>query len=274
MTWAELTEQISALLEPWAVGDRRAVGTTRCGAAANASVQEHLPHLPQVREERPGRACIDLIVEREADRVTRVDYEGYSPGQTLAHLGLVRQAQEYAAAVPGPVGSAGPAVLAALRLVLAQEDVHHTSQVTFRRPGLRWPWPVSPPTRAGCAGSSWSAPRSGSPVKHPRIDFGRWSGQHEALAAMTTWDRAERMAAYYAEPRPHPAQIRTAAADFPGPVTVLHGELDLHPTTRQARDFAALFPHGEAVELAGAGHYPWLDDAETFGDALVAALHR
>jgi pimeloyl-ACP methyl ester carboxylesterase len=33
-----------------------------------------------------------------------------------------------------------------------------------------------------------------------------------------------------------------------------------------------LFPHGEAVALTGAGHYPWLDDTETFGDALLAAL--
>ncbi|QFG69972.1 alpha/beta fold hydrolase [Ornithinimicrobium pratense] len=388
MTWAELTEQIGALLEPWDVGDPQGGEDYLLWCGNYALVQEHLPHLPQVREQRSGRACIDLTVEREAGRVTRVDYEGYSPGETLSHLGLVRQSQEYAAAVPGSVASAGPAVLAALRLLLQQEDVRHTGEGAYRmlgtepagtaelgldvvRPALvlpggplldthylgdlggaahrhplavvDLPWrrvtelvPVVDAARADLGPDSvnliahsagaalalaylaahpdrvrglvlvcpairvagvvedadgvealiarrcaqdkeYAAARaavdcSGTPVEHPRISFGRWSEQHEALAATTTGDRADRLAAYYAEPLPDTEQIREAAAGFAGPVTVLHGELDLHPTTRQARDLAALFPHGEAVELAGAAHYPWLDDTDTFVDALLAAL--
>lgn len=387
MTWEELTAQISGLLEPWDVGGPQGGGDYQLWCGSYALMRERMPHLPQVWEVRQPNACIDLNVERSGDRVTRVDYEGYSPGETLAQLGLVRQAQEYAAAVPGPVESAGPAVLAALRRVLTPEDVRRTSHGTYRMLGTEpagapardqdahptlvlpggplldshylgdlagvadrhpfigvdLPWLrvaelvpvvdavrdalgldhvdlvahsagaalaltylaahpdrvrrlvlVCPAVRTagvaddpegvaavigrrcavdeGYAAATAAVDHTGAPVDHPRTSFGRWSEQHEALAARSTWDRPERLAAYYAEPPPDTAVIRAAAASFTGPVTVLHGELDLHPTVRQAEQLAMLFPHGEAVALTGAGHYPWLDDTETFGDALLAAL--
>lgn len=413
MTWEELTGQISALLEPWETGPRQGGDGQWLWCGSYVLVRDRLPHLPQVWEDQPPNACIDLTVEREGDRVTRVDFEGYSLGETLARLGLVRQAQEYAAAVPGPVEVAGPALLTALRRILEPEDVHGAGEGTYRLLGterptgsavprpdrvvgprpegavgprldcaavrpdrahaalflpggplldshylgdlggaadlhpfvavdlprrrvdelepvvdsardalgldrvdlvahsagaalalaylaarpdrVHWLVLVCPAVRAAGVADDPDGVRAvitrrsadeeyaaalaavddtGAPVDHPRLSFGRWSEPHEALAVTTTWDRPERLAVYYAEPRPDTEQIRAAAADFPRPVTVLHGELDLHPTVRQAEQLAALFPHGEAVELRGAAHYPWLDDAEAFGQTLLAALRR
>lgn len=388
MTWEDLIEQLSVLLEPWKAGVPQGGEDYQLWCGSYALVRERLPHLPQVWVEQPPTACIDLTVEREGNRVTKADYEGYSPGEALARLGLVRQAQEYAAAVPGPVEVAGLALLTALRRLLTPKDQHHAGEGTYRmlgteqpadaedprqhdaRPGLVLPGGplldshylgdlggvadrhpliavdlprrrvaelvpvvdaarealgpdgvdlvahsagaalalaylashpgrvrrlvlVCPAVRAAgiaddrdgvdavithrsadeeYAAALAAVDHTGAPVDHPRISFGRWSEQHHQLAGTTVQDRPERLAAYYAEPRPDTEQIRAAAAAFPGPVAVLHGELDLHPTVRQAEQLAALFPRGKAVALTGAGHYPWLDDAETFGDALLTAL--
>ncbi|WP_391858972.1 hypothetical protein [Streptomyces rhizosphaerihabitans] len=37
-------------------------------------------------------------------------------------------------------------------------------------------------------------------------------------------------------------------------------------------EFAALFPHAELVVQPGAGHFPWLDDADAFVAATAAFL--
>lgn len=50
------------------------------------------------------------------------------------------------------------------------------------------------------------------------------------------------------------------------PVLVVHGEQDTDP--RRAREVAELAPRGRYVEIAGAGHSPWLEQR----DALRAAL--
>lgn len=381
----QLLEEIGAVLAPVEgaapqFGEHEDTGFEEallcCSAAA---FRERHPHLPQADPGVSDAPCIDLEVIRDGDRLVTARLEGLTPDEMLATVGLVAQAQEYAAAVPGPIATAGPALLTALRQILAPQEVHPTGGTTYRREGEgtdpvlvlpggpllesrylgtlggladRTPLAVvdlprrrvdelvdvveavradlgleradllahsagavlalavlaEHPDRvrrlvlvcpavgaAGVAddpegvaqvqrrraaadeGYAAALRDAGQPqgaLEGQRLSFGAWSPQHRQLAVSTTWGRQERLAAYYAEPRPDPQRLRAAAAAFPGPVTVLHGADDRHPTGRQARELAALFPQGEAVELAGAGHYPWLDDAEAFGAAVGAALGR
>lgn len=104
-----------------------------------------------------------------------------------------------------------------------------------------------------------------------RIFFGRWDERAEQVARHTLPDRQERLSAYYAEPRPDADRLRSAAAGFAGRVTIVHGELDLHPTPRQALDLAELFTQApvHVVRVEGAGHYPWLDDPGAFVAAVA-----
>jgi pimeloyl-ACP methyl ester carboxylesterase len=53
-------------------------------------------------------------------------------------------------------------------------------------------------------------------------------------------------------------------------VLVLAGALDLQRPPRTAAEFAALFPAAQLVVQPGAGHYPWLDDADRFVAAVTA----
>lgn len=48
MAWEELTEQISALLEPWEAGVPQGVGDDLLWCGSYALVRDRLPHLPQV----------------------------------------------------------------------------------------------------------------------------------------------------------------------------------------------------------------------------------
>ncbi len=48
-------------------------------------------------------------------------------------------------------------------------------------------------------------------------------------------------------------------AAFPAPVRTAFGELDFYLSPAQGRALAALFPNGEAVTVAGTGHFPQLD---------------
>lgn len=67
---------------------------------------------------------------------------------------------------------------------------------------------------------------------------------------------------------------RTAArlADFSSPVLLLAGEVDVNTPPPLVAEFAALFPQAEVVVQPGAGHYPWLDDADWFSAAVTAFL--
>lgn len=111
-------------------------------------------------------------------------------------------------------------------------------------------------------------------LKAQRVFFGAWGEAQCRLAQASIVERADRLAIYYADPRPEPAVLRQGAATFNRPVTIVRGEVDLHPTRRQAEDLAALFPQVDVVAVAGGGHYPWLDSPAEFVGAVQDALGR
>ena len=57
---------------------------------------------------------------------------------------------------------------------------------------------------------------------------------------------------------------RAALATFNAPVLLLAGEVDLNSIPSVVAELAELFPNAELVVAPGAGHFPWLDDADRF----------
>jgi len=105
------------------------------------------------------------------------------------------------------------------------------------------------------------------------FSYGRWDEAAQAhQAAEDEQKNMEVVTAFGAEGAFDPDATRTALARFAPPVLLLAGEVDLGAPPRAMAEFAALFPNAELVVQAGAGHYPWLDDADRFVATTAAFL--
>ncbi|MFE2562158.1 alpha/beta fold hydrolase [Streptomyces sp. NPDC059352] len=103
--------------------------------------------------------------------------------------------------------------------------------------------------------------------------YGRWdAAAQEHAAAAEREIRWEAASAYHGEGAYDPETTRRALTGLAAPVLMLAGEYDAGPTPAKAAEAAACFPDAELVVQAGAGHYPWVDDAEAFVRSVVAFL--
>ncbi len=103
--------------------------------------------------------------------------------------------------------------------------------------------------------------------------YGRWDAGAQAHAAANEKQTNEEAAhAFAAEGAFDPAATRAALARFGSPVLVLAGGLDLQRPPAVVAEFAALFPAAQLVVQPGAGHCPWLDDANRFVSAVTSFL--
>ena len=59
--------------------------------------------------------------------------------------------------------------------------------------------------------------------------------------------------------------------NFPVPVRFAFGEHDPYLSPAHGRALAALFSHGEATTIAGAGHFPQLDAPADVADQILTA---
>ncbi len=99
---------------------------------------------------------------------------------------------------------------------------------------------------------------------HPFF-YGRWDAAAQAHQAAQDGHRNEEAAAAFgAEGAFDPDATREALAAFNAPVLLLAGEVDLNSIPSVVAEFAGLFPTAELVVQPGAGHFPWLDDADRF----------
>ncbi|WP_030763015.1 MULTISPECIES: alpha/beta fold hydrolase [unclassified Streptomyces] len=101
---------------------------------------------------------------------------------------------------------------------------------------------------------------------------GRWDAaarQHQAAARP---DNEEAVSLFAAEGAFDPRATRAALATWRNPVLLLAGEFDLNSPPRSVAEFAALLPRATLVVQRGAGHYPWLDDADRFVATTEAFL--
>ncbi|GAB3956339.1 hypothetical protein GCM10027614_68240 [Micromonospora vulcania] len=103
--------------------------------------------------------------------------------------------------------------------------------------------------------------------------YGRWDAAARAHQAAETGQRNQEAAQIFgADGAFDPPAARTALAEHSGPVLLLAGELDLGAPPGLVAQLGGLVPGSQLVVQPGAGHYPWLDDAEAFRTTLAAFL--
>lgn len=95
--------------------------------------------------------------------------------------------------------------------------------------------------------------------------YGRWDAAAQAHHAAQDGHRNDEAAAVFGgDGAFDPDATRAALATFGSPVLLLAGETDLNTPPDVVAEFAGLFPNAEFVVQSGAGHFPWVDDAERF----------
>lgn len=102
--------------------------------------------------------------------------------------------------------------------------------------------------------------------------YGRWDEAARAHQAASRPDNPEAVTHFGAEGAFDPPATRAALAAFGAPVLLLAGRFDLNSPPRSAAAFAGLFPDATLVVQEGAGHCPWVDDADRFTAAVAAFL--
>jgi pimeloyl-ACP methyl ester carboxylesterase len=94
---------------------------------------------------------------------------------------------------------------------------------------------------------------------------GRWDARARAQQAAIDEQRNDAAAAAFgSEGAFDPDATRQALSGFDRPVLVVAGEVDLNSPPPAVAEMARVFPRGRLTLQEGAGHYPWLDDADTF----------
>ncbi|MFC5804062.1 alpha/beta fold hydrolase [Streptomyces formicae] len=95
--------------------------------------------------------------------------------------------------------------------------------------------------------------------------YGRWDDAARAFRAAEDGQKNKEAAAFFAADGAFdPPATRAALARCTSPVLLLAGEVDLNSPPGAMTEFAGLFPRAELVVQPGAGHFPWLDDADRF----------
>ncbi|MEV4822374.1 alpha/beta hydrolase [Micromonospora sp. NPDC049274] len=103
--------------------------------------------------------------------------------------------------------------------------------------------------------------------------YGRWDEAAQAHQAAEVGQRNEEAARIFgSEDAFDPPATRAALAAHRGAVLLVAGEVDLGAPPGLVAQLGELIPGAEVVVQAGAGHYPWLDDAEAFRATLAAFL--
>lgn len=98
--------------------------------------------------------------------------------------------------------------------------------------------------------------------------YGRWDEAARAHHAASQPRNAEAVARYAAEGAFEPSLTRAALAAHLGQVLLMSGEFDLNSPPSAVDELAGLLPRATHVVQPGAGHYPWLDDAEGFAGVV------
>jgi pimeloyl-ACP methyl ester carboxylesterase len=207
---------------------------------------------------RYDRQVEDVEALRVHLGLDRFELAGHSAGAAVA-LG-------YAVRHPGRVSSMlllNPSPRAA-GLKIADQDRRELAEL---RRGEPWFPEAFAAFQRIWAGSSTEADWAGITP----FTYGRWDAaaraHDERLASGRT---AAAEAGYYADGAADTEAVRAAIARLPAPVLLIAGEYDVSLPPKRAAEYAALFPEGELVVQPAAGHFPWLDDPESFVAAITA----
>jgi pimeloyl-ACP methyl ester carboxylesterase len=209
---------------------------------------------------RCDRLVDDVDALREHLGLETVDLLGHSAGANPAVL--------YAGRHPGRVSRMAlitPSVMA-VGIAITGDDRRAAAQLRQGEPWFATAFASLEAIVAGRAtDESWQAIA-------PFL-YGRWDEAAQALqAADDEQKNSEAAAVFGAEGAFDPETTRAALARFAPPVLLLAGEVDLNSPLRAMAEFAALFPNAKLVVQPGAGHFPWLDDADRFVTATAAFM--
>ncbi|MFE9768345.1 alpha/beta fold hydrolase [Streptomyces sp. NPDC005808] len=209
---------------------------------------------------RCDRLVDDVDALREHLGLERVDLLAHSGGTNLAALYAARHPERVSRLVlitPSPM---------AVGLAITGELRRETARLRRDEPWFPAAFAALEAITAGRAtDDSWEAIA-------PFL-YGCWDERARAHHAAEDSQRNNAAAAAYgAEGAFDPDGTRAALALFGAPVLLLAGEVDLNSPPRAVTELAGLFPNAGLVVQPGAGHFPWLDDAERFVATTAAFL--
>ncbi|MYS06575.1 alpha/beta fold hydrolase [Streptomyces sp. SID6041] len=209
---------------------------------------------------RCDRQVGDVEALRRHLGLERLDLLGHSAGGNLATL--------YAAAHPERIRSLVVVTSAgrALGVDTTDEEWDAAAEVFADRPWY-------PRARAALDAIGPDTPPDRVREIVAPFGYGRWDAAAQAHAAHES-EQTNDLAApvYHGGGAYTPEATRRALTALTAPVLVLAGERDPGPTPAKAAEAAAFFPNAELVVLPGAGHFPWIDDAEGFVRPVAAFL--
>ncbi|MCX5300918.1 alpha/beta hydrolase [Streptomyces sp. NBC_00193] len=214
-----------------------------------------------VPEDTASYRCDRLVEDVEALRahlgLARPDLLGHSAGANVA--------MGYAARYPRSIGK-----LALIGPGTRAVGIEITGATRLELARLRKDEPWFPAAFAALeavsagTGSDWDAVTP--------FFCGRWDDAAREHHAASLPVNREAVAHFGADGAFAPEATRAALAAFGAPVLLLTGEFDLNSPPRSTAELAALFPDATLSVQAGAGHYPWVDDAGRFAAAVSAFL--
>ncbi|MFF0423290.1 alpha/beta fold hydrolase [Streptomyces sp. NPDC004520] len=219
-----------------------------------------------VPEDAASYRCDRLVEDVEALRahlgLEAVDLLGHSAGANLAALYVTRHPERVARLVLVTPGAAAPG------LVTTGEERLAAARQAWRE---EEPWfgPAYAALEELAAGRGTAETfQAVAPFFH-----GTWDEAARQRNADTVEQRNGEAAGVYAsEGAFEPDATRAVFAGFDRPVLVVAGEGDANTPVPTATAYTELFPEAELAVLAGAGHFPWHDDAEWFADRLAGFL--
>lgn len=206
---------------------------------------------------RCDRLSEDVEALREHLGLPLMDLLGHSAGTNVA--------TQYAARYPDNIGKLaliGPSTRA-VGLEVTGETRREVALLRKNEPWFPAAFAALQAVTEG-TGSDWEAITP--------FFCGRWDDAARDHHAAGRPRNQEAVALFGSEGAFTPESTRAALAGFEAPVLLLTGEFDLNSPPRSAAEFAELFPDAGLVVQPGAGHYPWVDDAEGFAAAVAAFL--
>lgn len=115
--------------------------------------------------------------------------------------------------------------------------------------------------------------RRDRPHRELRVfSYGRWDERAQAHAAATDSQMSLRAMAAFGSPSFDGAEFLAALKALEGPALIVVGSLDGATGVEAGHVIAAALPNARVEEIAGAGHYPWVDTPDELRDLLVSFL--